>query len=239
MSKLRRKKLMKRFIEAHKKLQEAQGQGVPEGQEEQVKFVAELATAMGGVTVALQDLEELNAELIAEQAGEQLPVELASSVKLSNLISALIGDSEITGAEREAYEELGIEAHGPEGGIMLPYQFLAVDAATSAPAKSHVISHGIIGRVFPTLVASRLGIRMEEAGVGSAAYLVLSAGANAEPKDDVAIKDAEAATLALTTLEPTRFSAAYSLRGIDMKRVPNYEESLRADLNRAIATSGR
>ena len=226
---------LKQAVESKAKLMQERGGEIAGEETIRAKYCEDLAKAeaeieLSNLAILQAKAEEDNGELNAEVSG------LASQCRLSRIVNVLLSGANVDGAEKELYSELKLDEHGPQGGLQLPWQLLepqAVDAGTSAPTKVAVRPVSVVGRVFGASVARRLGVSFHDAPMGSASYLVLSAGVNPENKADVAIKDSEAATLALTTLEPIRLSAAYNVRTIDINRVPDFEQNLRADLSRA------
>lgn len=131
-------------------------------------------------------------------------------------------------------------------GVAVPWAALAperqaearADAATSLPGNIttsvSLMQRSYIPRVFAGGVTDFLGVSMDSVGAGEVSHLVLSAGVSPEQKAEGAGKDAEAATIAATVLEPTRLTAGYLFRVEDMARSRGLEPALRADLAAAM-----
>ncbi len=75
---------------------------------------------------------------------------------------------------------------------------------------------------------------MPQVSVGEVNYPVLSAGVSPEMKSKAAVKDAEAATISTTVLEPRRLTARYLFSVEDTARLRGMEEALRRDLSGAL-----
>ena len=109
-----------------------------------------------------------------------------------------------------------------------------VDANTDVTVNAGGSQEGILGRVFADTAASFLGVRMASVMRGTSAHPVIIDGAMASQAAKGATKDAEAATVNITTLEPRRLTARYSFAQEDIARVDGLEEALRMDLAGAL-----
>ena len=110
-----------------------------------------------------------------------------------------------------------------------------VSDANNNPLNAGAMSHTVLGRIFADGAASFLGVRMDSVDRGVSAYPVLTAGVTGQMKARGAAKDAEAATVKVESLEPTRLSARYVVRVEDLARISMLEEGLRADLSGALS----
>ena len=111
--------------------------------------------------------------------------------------------------------------------ILLPPALEArADVATSAPTNVGQVQRSIVGRVFVDTTAASLGVAMADAGVGEAVYTIISAGATGKAVPPGVTKDAEAATLGASVLEPIRLQARYRIRTEDLHRLTGQEEVL-------------
>ncbi len=142
----------------------------------------------------------------------------------------------VTGAEQELRAAVFGE-HAREGLVpweaLLPHEARA-DTATTAPTDVGASQASILGRVFAGTAASYLGVSMPHVGIGEVNYPVLSAGVSPEMKSKGAVKDAEAATISTTVLEPRRLTARYLFSVEDTARLRGMEEALRRDLSGAL-----
>ena len=158
-------------------------------------------------------------------------------VRRSSLRSFLIEAStgrEVDGASKELRD--AVMGKSSELGrvpweILLPPALEArADVATSAPTSTGQVQRSIVGRVFVDTTANSLGVSMADAGVGDAVYTIISAGATGKAVPHGVSKDAQAATLEASVLEPIRLQARYRIRTEDLHRLSGQEDALRADL---------
>ncbi len=143
----------------------------------------------------------------------------------------------VTGAEQELRAAVFGE-HAREGLIpweaLLPRHEERADTATTAPSNVGQSQASILGRIFANTASAYLGVSMPQVGIGEVNYPVLSAGVSPEMKSKGAVKDAEAATISTTVLEPRRLTARYLFGVEDTARLRGMEEALRRDLSGAL-----
>ena len=161
---------------------------------------------------------------------------LVERVELRSYLHEAATGRAVTGAESELRAAVFGE-HAREGLVpwesLLPHEARA-DTATTAPSDVGASQASILGRVFAGTAASYLGVSMPQVSVGEANYPVLSAGVSPEMKSKAAVKDAEAATISATVLEPRRLTARYVFSVEDASRLRGMEEALRRDLSGAL-----
>ena len=109
-----------------------------------------------------------------------------------------------------------------------------VDANTNITVNAGGTQETILGRIFADTAASFLGVRMASVERGVSAHPVITAGVTPTQTAKGSKKDAEAATVNITTLEPRRLTARYSFAQEDLARVDGLEEGLRMDLAGAL-----
>ena len=163
---------------------------------------------------------------------------LVERVELRSYLHEAATGRAVTGAEQELRAAVFGE-HAREG--LIPWEALLprhdeqrADAATTAPTDVGASQASILGRVFVGTAASYLGVSMPQVGIGEVNYPVLSAGVSPEMKSKGAVKDAEAATISTTVLEPRRLTARYLFSVEDTARLRGMEEALRRDLSGAL-----
>ena len=143
----------------------------------------------------------------------------------------------VTGAEQELRAAIFGE-HARDGLVpweaLLPRHEERADTATTAPSDVGQSQASILGRIFADTAAAYLGVAMPHVGIGEVNYPVLSAGVSPEMKSKGAVKDAEAATISTTVLEPRRLTARYLFSVEDTARLRGMEEALRRDLSGAL-----
>ena len=159
---------------------------------------------------------------------------LAGRAQVRNILDAVVRKDdhpEVDGAERELQQAVGL----PPDGI--PWRMLIderaehrVDADAGTPTTIGDTQRSIIERVFANSVLRSLGVEMPTAGTGDELFYVVSAGADGAFASGTTAVDSEAFTLAPTSLQPVRLSAAYNVKQSDVMRVKGYEPALRSDL---------
>ena len=111
------------------------------------------------------------------------------------------------------------------------------DAATTVDAAA--LADGsqapILPRVFTKTIAAMMGVDMPSVPVGAANYPIMLTGTTAAQRAAGIRHDATVATFTGETLEPTRLTARYLFRVEDAAKLPNYEATLRMDLDAAIS----
>ena len=163
---------------------------------------------------------------------------LVERVELRSYLHEAATGRAVTGAEQELRAAVFGE-HAREG--LIPWEALLprhdeqrADAATTAPTDVGASQASILGRVFADTAAAYLGVSMPQVSVGEVNYPVLSAGVSPEMKSKGVVKDAEAATISTTVLEPRRLTARYLFSVEDTARLRGMEEALRRDLSGAL-----
>ena len=189
-------------------------------------------------TVEGEYRDALTAESVEVRDGGGLTAEererrdLVTRAEFRNALNAVVQDRALTGAEAELQQSLGLSGHSVPWEMIAPRRVEErVDAATAAPANSHMIQHGIIGRVFARSATMTLGVGMPMVSTGDQNYPVISAGNSASIlSKDGSIGDAGAGTISANTLSPKRIQAEYIFRREDAARLMGLEEALRGDL---------
>ena len=208
----------------------------------------EVRSEAGTLQTEYGDLEtRLRAAIVAEGNGNPVQTgdsearerrELVERVELREYLGEAATGREATGAARELRSAVFGDKARP---FLVPWEILEprrrradgeqrADAATNAPGTVGASQDTILGRVFADTAAMYLGVEMPMVPVGDANFPVLSAGANPANTAEGTAKDAEAATITGTTLEPRRLSARYLFSIEDASRLQGMEEALRADL---------
>lgn len=108
------------------------------------------------------------------------------------------------------------------------------DVNTDVTVNAGGTAETILGRIFADTAASFLGVRMASVPRGTSAHPVITAGVTPTQTAKGSKKEAEAATVNITTLEPRRLTARYSFAQEDLARVDGLEEALRMDLAGAL-----
>lgn len=207
---------------------------------------------MAALTAEYQKLEpEFRAAVIAdgqppedvETRGDGESAEyraLVERVELGAYLVEAVNGREVDGAEAELRAAVfgdSARQNLVPWEALLPRQAASedrVDAATSITTDVARNQQTILGRVFADTAAAFVGVDMPSVAIGQASYPVFTDGVDAELKAKGAVKDAEAATITATTLDPTRLTARYVLRVEDAARLMGLEEALRADLRGAL-----
>ena len=166
-------------------------------------------------------------------------------------VRRLIGETEIraylgeaaTGREVDgAASELRAAIFGDKARAgLVPWEALLVgspehrvDVATDAPDTTGASQQTVLGRVFSSTSLNFLGVNMPTVAHGDSNFPVLSAGVTPALVARKAEKDAEAATIGATVLEPRRLTARYLFQVEDVARLRGLEEALRMDLSGAL-----
>ena len=109
------------------------------------------------------------------------------------------------------------------------------DAATAVTGNSGAMSHPVLARLFAQSATAFLGVDMVSVARGVSAHPVLTAGVSPAMVAKGTAKDAEAATVAITSLPPVRLTARYLASIEDFARIDSLEDALRADLVASLA----
>ena len=200
-------------------------------------------TELDKLTTRAQNIEaELRAALVLESEPEQTTTEttpeqteidkLMGRVTISEFIGAALDGAALDGAGAELRAELGL---GPE---QFPIDLLETraDAATSiADAPEDRQRSGIMERVFAGSSGDYIGVQRPTVPVGDSVYVTMTAGAAADVRSPGVTKDAEAASFTTKTISPVRVTARYVVDVESTAKLAGLENTLRADLGRALA----
>lgn len=160
--------------------------------------------------------------------------DLSTRASLSGYIQQRL-DGSLTGAERELNAELGLrDSDIPTSMLAAPEH--RADSDVTAPTNSQASEHSVLGRIFDTSLASRIGVTMQSVGTGEAVYNVLTAGVTPALVSAGSAPDAAATTFDSNSLKPLRMTAYYRLRTEDVHTVANLESALRDDLRMAMSS---
>lgn len=184
-----------------------------------------------------QTLEtRFQAALLTEQTEpEPDEVELAGierRLSIRRYIDAAYTHAELDGAEREYNDERN-----------LPYDHVPLDAladlqeradvSTAAPSTLPRTMRPIVPRVFAGSDTAYCGVQMPSVGTGEQSFPVLTGGTTASMVAKDGSHDAAAASFTVTTITPTRMTAAYRMRREDLA-VFDFEAALRRDLRQVM-----
>ena len=173
---------------------------------------------------------ELNIEGLSNGAPEHPERrELRSRASVADYLGEAITGQRVNGAAAELRAET---MKGSDEAGRLPFEALLpledgaelrADTATPTPSPIGATQQPILGRVFARSAMMYLGVDLVQVPVGDANYSVLTAGVAPEMKALGAVKDAEAASFSISTLEPTRVTARYLVRLEDLDRFSGEE----------------
>ena len=221
---------------------------LPAGEESVAKrtqLLAELDTCETEFRAAVE--EEANDAGTEHRGGDELTAEerefqaLDNRAELRNVVRAVIGGEELSGAEAEIQRARGL------AGTEVPWELIAprmardrtehrVDAATAAPTTANTNQRTPLGRVFARSATMALGVPMPAVPTGDVNVPVLTAGGTASIlAKDADIGDAAAGTIGAVTLSPKRLQSEYILRREDRARLLGIDELLRSDLSMQIS----
>ena len=157
---------------------------------------------------------------------------------VGDYLQAAADEKPLKGLAAEVNEELGLESRQMPWDALLSDEDrleLRADVATTVPdAAKSKLRQAVIPRVFRRTDAAFCGIAMPTAPRGYPVYPVLTAGVAGATAAEGAEVDSEAATFVATMIEPTRISAAYTLRAEQIATFADLESTLRADLRMAM-----
>ena len=170
--------------------------------------------------------------------------ELVRRSSLSAYLSEAVNQNPLSGSSPEAELRKTLLGEDAQPGF-IPWAVLApevleqrqTDADTVIAATVDIPNrqNQILGRVFAQSALSFLSVSPTSVPVGTAAWPVLTQGAEASMENPGDRTDAVAATFTATAIGPTRLSARYLFRVEDLARLEGMEDALRADLRFAIA----
>ena len=153
---------------------------------------------------------------------------------LTDFIMEATSGHVVDGASKEFRAAiLGEDLHGYCPIDMLQMEHRA-DAATNVATAIQNNQLPIFNRVFNRSSADYLGVMMPSVPVGSTSYPRLSAGTDADVRDDGVDVDGAAAALTTVELNPIRLTASYTYGVESLSRVVGFEESLRRDLTQVL-----
>ena len=220
----------------------------------QCLLATELATADDARCKVMQsELEgivarktELREELAAVAKDDPAVKELAPRVQLGSYVKAALGNKSLTGAEAELDQEQAKQWPDRDlDGVWVPWAGMApnrgavkaADSVTAPPAADTGERINWVSRAFEKTAAAFANVTFTDADPGASEHVVVSAGASGEMRTRDAVKDAESATLTLTSMTPTRLSAGYVINQESVMRLGSgLESTLRNDLSMAVAT---
>ena len=170
----------------------------------------------------------------ADRKIEGLPVDvefraLVSAADLGNIVQALVEHRATSGAEKELQDEMGL------GANQVPLDMIEHRLVTPAPTDVGANQAPIIPGVFPRSVAGFLGVDMPRVGVGEAVFPVLSTNAVAHTPAENAESADTTGSFTAAVLSPARIQAAFFYSREDRARFAGMGESLRENLNMALA----
>ncbi len=162
---------------------------------------------------------------------------LIGRAELRSYVQAALSGSPVEGAESELRAAFNVTAdHAIPWAALDPSPFeTRADAVTAGPSDVGVSQSAILGRVFARSATAALGVGMPSVPVGERLYPIVTAGATAAMVAADGAKEAEAATITTTSIEPTRLQARYLFRREDTARLAGIESALRSDLSSAMA----
>ena len=206
-------------------------------------LLTELAASEPQLRAAIESDQTEARQRGDQAAGDGEDAERASLVQRATL-SAFVG---------EARSQLPISS-GPEAELraavfgaasrpgVTPWEVLLprgverrADAATGVADNAGATGHPVLARLFATSATAFLGVNLVSVERGVSSHPVLSAGVSPAMAVKGAAKDAEAATVLITSLPPVRLTARYLASIEDFARIDSLEDALRADLVAALA----
>ena len=203
---------------------------------ERDRLMVELSASEPQLRAAIASEESENRARTEDGEGAEYRA-LCERVSLGRFVSEAHRMVAVDGAEAE----LRAAVFGDHARIgMVPWEALdpgrgraAADehrVDTDVTGNAGALQQTVLGRIFAGTAAAYLGVRMDVVDRGVSAYPVISDGAIGAQTAKGAAQAAEAATVAIDSLEPVRLTARYTVRVEDLARIAMLEESLRADL---------
>lgn len=195
------------------------------------------------LTKRMQELEpELRAAIVVEdnaetrarlEHGEDAEArelkEIRSRVKVGQYVASAIANRSVGGAEGEFNQALKFD------GNKFPLQLLAPpEERALTDADTTTMPRRWLDRVFTDTAAMYIGITMESVPTGAASFPVTATGASPTQRGRTQAAGADAWTVSVLELKPTRNSArlVYSIE--DSARIPELESALVRDLRMAM-----
>ena len=189
--------------------------------------------------ILAEDTDTAAAKAEAEAAGEQpdaekrARLELRGRVEVSNYFLAFRRGADVTGAELELRQELGLQAGQVPLEALEPKLEHRADVATTAPTTGLGVNVDLIRpAIFARSIAGRLGVEMPQVSTGTYSTMTVSASLTAAARAAGADAGATAAVLTPLTTDAHGVSARLSVRQEDILKVgaSNYSEILRGNL---------
>lgn len=179
---------------------------------------------------SIKDTSEEVTETVDTATEKRL--ELRSRCSVGNIMDSLIGKSELSGANKELQQELGL-AHN-----VVPLELLAVEKRAVTPSPTNVgrPQQTIEPAVFPDSLASMLRIPMPTVPAGTPLYpdVGTSAAVGGPHKDSTAVAETTG-SFNTVLVEPARFQASYFYRRTDAAKFAGMDAALRENLNMALS----
>ena len=179
-------------------------------------------------TVAADD--DTTVAIVEDAEGRELR-ELIAGSDLGGIFAAAIEHRSTSGQTSELQQHYGLTPN------QVPLALLESRAVTPAPTDTGASQAAIIPGVFPDACAAFLGVDMPTVPVGDAVFPVLTTNATVGRKG-TASSDAIAETtgsFSVEVLSPERLQASFFYRRTDAARFATMGESLRQNLNEALA----
>ena len=167
---------------------------------------------------------------------------ILARVSLGDYLSPAAAGGGIRGAARELNEALDLPAHGPSGGVAIPWRVL-VDAGpvearaftTTAANDGPESQRPILQRLFGPGVLDALGVRVDAVPVGRTEWPLLTSGvAPSQKVEGTAADAAVTAGFSFANLKPKRLTGGYEWTHEEAASVPGIEAALRRDLRDSI-----
>ena len=218
----------------------------PEQRSEMEKLDSELRDNRLKLAAALQDeaIADEKAEAAARDAatGEDAAArelrQLREKASLGRSFAAAVEGRADDGADREFRQAVNVSAGKIPLELFEPVETRA-DAATAAPGTVGVNMQRLVPAVFARSIATKLGIEMPRAPIGSYAVPRITTNLTAAAMAKGAASESGAAAFTVTTVKARRVSASMSLRAEDLAEVgiPGFEGSLRSNLQMVLAAA--
>jgi len=186
--------------------------------------------------IIAEDEERREAGKELETRSETEWADIMSGFEVRQVAAALDHGAQLTGKTAEVVQEM--RAHGAYQGIPLPLEALEVRNTVSTGIVEPKQTQGIFDRLFPTSVASRLGVNSVSIPFGTVEYPVATQGAVAgwAATEGGNVPNATAFQTTETTLSPDQTLGAHMR--ISRKAVkqtgPGLEQAIRRDMAAAI-----
>ncbi|MEL7690533.1 phage major capsid protein [Citromicrobium bathyomarinum] len=188
--------------------------------------------------IIAEDEERREAGKELETRSETEWADMMSSFEVRQVAAALDHGAQLSGQTAEIVQEM--RSHGAYQGIPLPLEALEVRNTVSTGTVEPKQTQGIFDRLFPTSVASRLGVNSVSIPFGTVEYPVATQGAVAgwAATEGGNVPNATAFQTTETTLSPDQTLGAHMR--ISRKAVkqtgPGLEQAIRRDMAAAIGS---